>query len=60
MLDLMQLDRSLRENRIIFSNSFYVIDLITDEIISKNLSHSQALRLCMKDFNNRKILKGAI
>ena len=59
MIDLMQLDSSLRKFHYRYTNDFYVINIKTDEILGMNLSHSEAIRLCMKDFNNRTILKGA-
>jgi hypothetical protein len=58
MIDMAQADNTLRKVYLDSSNLFYVVDINTHEVIASELSHDRAIRVCLKDFNNRQVLKG--
>ena len=57
MIDMAQLDRDLRKVWQESSNEFYVVDTRTDEVVGVDLPHDMAIRMCMKDFDNREVRK---
>lgn len=57
MIDMAQLDKDLRKVWHEPINKFYVIDTKTNEVVGVDLPHDMAIRICMKDFNNREIRK---
>lgn len=58
MVDMAQAESTLRKAYLDYSNLFYVIDINTHEVIASELTHDRAIWVCLKDFNNRQVLKG--
>lgn len=57
MIDMAQLDRDLRRVWHEPVNKFYVVDTRTEEVVGVDLPHDMAIRICMKDFDNREVRK---